>query len=63
MEKIRFILAEDLILLHCPDNEFARILTLELLVSVIESNELELAPRAEVLANKRSSIIQYIESL
>lgn len=63
MEKIRFILAEDLILLHCPDSEFARNLTLDLLVSVIESKELELAPRAEVLDNKRASIIRYIESL
>lgn len=63
MEKIRFILAEDLILLHCPDSEVGRELTLELLVSVIESSDLELAPRSEVLENKRSSIIRYIESL
>lgn len=63
MEKIRFILAEDLILIHCPAKDVARHLTLEMLLKVIESKDLELAPHAESLVNDKYAIVEYIESL
>jgi hypothetical protein len=61
--KIKFILAEDLLLIHCPDKEVARHLTLEMLIKVIESENLELAPRAESMVNDKFAIIDYIDSL
>lgn len=58
--QIRFILAENYILIDCPRPEIARELTLKLLIETIKKEDLELAPTAERIEGTASDIINYI---